>query len=101
MCMPIACVSVSCVSVLMFVLRNGPKGARFAPFGFVLCLFLALNPTEIGYQDIAALLARQPGVAEHWQQHLFASSHRSLQVASFSLPSPIGTGVPQAAPYRL
>lgn len=85
----------------MFMLRNGSKGARFAPFGFVLCLFLALNPTEIGYQDIAALLARQPGVAEHWQQHLFASSRRSLQVASFSLPSPIGTGVPQAAPYRL
>ena len=85
----------------MFVLRNGSKGARFAPFGFVLCLFVALNPTEIGYQDIASLLARQPGVAEHWQQHLFASSRRSLQVASFNLPRPIGTRVPETASYRL
>ena len=85
----------------MFVLRNGSKGARFAPFGFVLCLFVALNPTEIGYQDIASLLARQPGVAEHWQQHLFASSRRSLQVASFNLPRPIGTRIPETASYRL
>lgn len=85
----------------MFVLRNGSKGARFAPFGFLLCLFLALNPTEIGYQDIASLLARQPGVAEHWQQYLFSSSRRTLQVASFNLPRPIGTRVPETASYRL
>lgn len=85
----------------MFMLRNGAKGARFAPFVFVLCLFGALNPTEIGYQDIAALLARQPGVAEHWQQFLFASSRRSLQVASFNLPRPIGTHVPETASVRL
>ncbi|MBI3699319.1 MAG: cell wall hydrolase [Afipia sp.] len=85
----------------MFMLRNGSKGARFAPFGFVLCLFMALSPTEIGYQDIAALLARQPGVAEHWQQFLFATSRRSLQVASFNLPRPLGTHSPEAAPTRL
>ncbi len=85
----------------MFSLRNGSKGARFAPFGFVLCLFVALNPTEIGYQDIASLLARQPGVAEHWQQHLFASSRRSLQIASFNLPRPVGTLVPETASFRL
>ena len=45
----------------MSVLRNRPKGARFASFGLGLCVF-ALIPTEIGYQDIASLLARQPGV---------------------------------------
>jgi len=43
----------------MNVLRNQPKGARFASFGLGLCIF-ALMPTEIGYQDIASLLARQP-----------------------------------------
>ncbi|MBN8981333.1 MAG: cell wall hydrolase [Rhizobiales bacterium] len=85
----------------MFMLRNGAKGARFAPFVFVLALLASLSPTEIGYQDIAALLARQPGVAEHWQQFLFASSRRSLQVASFNLPRPIGTHVPETAPVRL
>lgn len=81
-------------------LRNGSKGARFAPFGFVLCL-LAVSPSEIGYQDIGASLARQPGVAERSQQHMFASSRRTLQVASFNLPRPLGTHVPSAAPLSL
>ena len=74
-------------------LRNGPKGARFAPFGFVLCR-LAVSPSESGYQDIGASLARQPGVAERSQQHMFASSRHTLQVASFNLPRPLGTDVP-------
>jgi hypothetical protein len=56
----------------MFVLRNQPKGARFASFGLGLCVF-ALMPTEIGYQDIASLLARQPGVAERWQKRVFSA----------------------------
>ncbi len=84
----------------MSVLRNGPKGARFAPFGFVLCL-LTVSPTEIGYQDLASLLARQPGVAERWQQYMFGSSRRMLQVASFNLPRPMGTRTPETASYRL
>jgi spore germination cell wall hydrolase CwlJ-like protein len=84
----------------MSVLRNGSKGARLAPFGFVLCL-LTVSPTEIGYQDLASLLARQPGVAERWQEYIFASSRRMLQVASFNLPRPMGTRTPQAASYRL
>ncbi len=84
----------------MPVLRSRSKGARFAPFGFVLCL-LTVAPTQIGYQDLAALLARQPGVAERLQQYLFASSRRMLQVASFNLPRPIGTQTPEIALYRL
>ncbi|MDO8980113.1 MAG: cell wall hydrolase [Afipia sp.] len=84
----------------MSVLRNGPKGARFAPFGFVLCL-LTVSPTEIGYQDLASLLAHQPGVAERWQQHIFSSSRRMLQVASFNLPRPMGTRTSETASYRL
>jgi hypothetical protein len=84
----------------MPVLRNRPKGARFAPFGLVLCL-LTVTPTQIGYQDLAALLARQPGVAERLQQYLFASSRRNLQVASFNLPRPIGTQTPEITLYRL
>ena len=84
----------------MSVLRNGSKGARFAPFGFVLCL-LTVSPTEIGYQDLASLLARQPGVAERWQQYIFSSSRRMLQVASFNLPRPMGTGTSETAAYRL
>lgn len=83
----------------MFVLRNQPKGARFASFGLGLCVF-ALMPTEIGYQDVASLLARQPGVAERWQTRVFASTG-TIQVATFSFGRPIGTFSPQTATYRL
>jgi cell wall hydrolase len=83
----------------MFVLRSQPKGARFASFGLGLCIF-ALMPTEIGYQDIASLLARQPGVAERWQKRVFSSAG-SIQVATFSFGRPIGTSSPQIATYRL
>jgi hypothetical protein len=83
----------------MFVLRNQPKGARIASFGLGLCVF-ALMPTEIGYQDIASLLARQPGVAERWQKRVFSATG-GIQVATFSFGRPIGTSSPQTATYRL
>jgi len=83
----------------MNVLRNQPKGARFASFGLGLCIF-ALMPTEIGYQDIASLLARQPGVAERWQKRVFSAAG-SIQVATFSFGRPIGTSSPQTVSYRL
>src|SRR5438309_11316467 len=83
----------------MFVLRNQPKGVRFASFGLGLCLF-ALIPTEVGYQDIASLLARQPGVAERWQKRVFSAAS-TIQLATYSFGRPIGTSSPQAASYRL
>src|ERR1700761_1981752 len=83
----------------MFVLRNHPKGARFASFGLGLCIF-ALMPREIGYQDIGSLLARQPGVAERWQKQVFSAAS-SIQLATYSFARPIGTSVPQSAMYRL
>ena len=83
----------------MSLLRSQPKGAGFASFGLGLCVF-ALMPTEIGYQDIASLLARQPGVAERWQNRVF-SSVGTIQVATFSFGRPIGTSSPQTATYRL
>ena len=83
----------------MFVLRNQPRGARFASFGLGLCVF-ALMPTEIGYQDIASLLARQPGVAERWQKRVFSAAG-TIHVATFSFGRPIGTSSPQTATYRL
>ena len=83
----------------MSVMRNRPKGARFASFGLGLCVF-ALAPTEVGYQDIASLLARQPGVAERWQKRVF-SAVSTIQVATYSFGRPIGTSIPQTATYRL
>src|ERR1700688_3341462 len=83
----------------MSVMRNRPKGARFASFGIGLCVF-ALMPTEIGYQDIASLLARQPGVAERWQKRVFSAAS-TIQVATYAFGRPIGTSIPKTATYRL
>jgi spore germination cell wall hydrolase CwlJ-like protein len=83
----------------MLVLRNRPRGARFASFGLGLCVF-ALAPTEVAYQDIASLLARQPGVAERWQKRVFSAAS-TIQVATYSFGRPIGTSSPQAPIYRL
>ena len=83
----------------MFQLRTRPKGARFAFFGLGLCGF-ALTPTEVGYQDIASLLARQPGVAERWQSRVFSAAN-TIQVATYSFGRPIGTFAPQTASLRL
>ncbi|WP_426610727.1 cell wall hydrolase [Bradyrhizobium sp. McL0616] len=83
----------------MFVLRNHPKGARFASFGIGLCIF-ALMPRETGYQDISSLLARQPGVAERWQKQVFSAAS-SIQLATYSFSRPIGTSVPQSTMVRL
>ena len=83
----------------MLVVRNRPRGARFAFFGLGLCAF-ALTPTEVGYQDIASLLARQPGVAERWQSRVFSAAS-TIQVATYSFGHPIGTSTPQTATYRL
>jgi spore germination cell wall hydrolase CwlJ-like protein len=83
----------------MLVVRNRPKGARFASFGLGLCVF-ALIPTEVGYQDIASLLARQPGVAERWQKRVFSAAS-TIQVATYSFGRPIGTSVPRPATYML
>jgi spore germination cell wall hydrolase CwlJ-like protein len=80
-------------------MRNRPKGARFASFGLGLCVF-ALAPTEVGYQDIASLLARQPGVAERWQKRVFSAAS-TIQVATYSFGRPIGTSVPHPASYVL
>jgi spore germination cell wall hydrolase CwlJ-like protein len=85
----------------MSVKRNRPKGARFASFGLGLCGVFALTPSEVGYQDIASLLARQPGVTERWQKRVVASSAAKIQVATFSFGRPIGTASPLSPQAQL
>src|ERR1700747_1385031 len=83
----------------MSVMRNRPKGARFASFGLGLCVF-ALAPREIGYQDIASLLARQPGVGERWQKRVTGAA-ATIQLATYSFGRPLGTSAPESPTYRL
>ncbi|HWS06616.1 MAG TPA: cell wall hydrolase [Xanthobacteraceae bacterium] len=73
--------------------RVGMMGASSAPFWFS-AFFLALMPTSIGYQDLAALLAQQPGVSQRWRDHLIASPFGTIEPATFSYGRPIGTSVP-------
>src|SRR5580658_8855055 len=74
-------------------------GAPSAPFWFS-AFFLALMPTSIGYQDIAALLAQQPGVSQRWRDHLIASPFGTIEPATFSYGRPIGTSVPEPLGYQ-
>ena len=73
--------------------RVGIMGASSAPFWFS-AFFLALMPTSIGYQDLAALLAQQPGVSQRGRDHLIASPFGTIEPATFSYGRPIGTSVP-------
>jgi hypothetical protein len=78
-------------------LRRRPSAASFA-IGLAL---LAIFPDTIGFQDLGALLARQPAVAKRWQQHLIASPFGTIHAATFSLPRPIGTSIPHPPIYAL
>ena len=79
------------------LLRRRPSAASF---GIGLAL-LAIFPDAIGFQDLGALLARQPAVAKRWQQHLIASPFGTIHAATFSLPRPIGTSIPHPPIYAL
>jgi len=59
-------------------------------------------PTSVGHQDLASLIARQPGVAERGRQHIrTVTTLTALQTATFSFPRPLGTTIPDAPGYQL
>ena len=62
---------------------------------------LLVMPERTAFQDLGALLARQPGVAKRWQQHLIASPFGTIHAATFSLPNPVGTTIPHPPIYAL
>jgi spore germination cell wall hydrolase CwlJ-like protein len=64
-------------------------------------LIFALLPSTIGFQDLGALLVRQPGVAARAQSHVIASPFGTIHAATFSLPSPLGTAIPHPPLYAL
>ena len=83
------------------MVRNArPKGVISAPFGFCFFVF-ATSPTQIGFQDVAALVARQPAVTAHWHQHIRASAFGTIHAATFSFSRPVGTNVPKPLSYQL
>lgn len=61
-----------------------------------------MMPNSVGHQDLASLIARQPGVAERGRQHIrTVSTLSALQTATFSFPRPLGTMIPDAPGYQL
>ncbi|HEY1310905.1 MAG TPA: cell wall hydrolase [Pseudolabrys sp.] len=78
----------------------GRRRRRFAPIG-IGALVLALLPNTVAHQDLGALLVRQPGVAMRAREHLIASPFGTIHAAMFSLPRPIGTGIPHPPIYAL
>lgn len=64
-------------------------------------LVLAILPNAIGFQDLGALLVRQPAITERAREHLIASPFGTIHAAMFSLPRPIGTDIPPPPVYAL
>ena len=84
----------------MVASRNRPEGGLRTPFGLGV-LILLLQTSEVGYQDLAALIARQPPVVERLQKAAFASPFGTIHEAKFSIPRPIGAAIPPTLGYAL
>ncbi len=82
----------------MAALRSWPTGGGPAMRFWLGAFCAALAPTSIGYQDLAALFARQPGVSQRWREHLIASPFGTIEAATFSFSRPLGTAIPE--PFR-
>ena len=56
---------------------------------------IALMPTSVGYQDLAALFAHRQAVPSSWGgEHLIASPFGTIEQATFNFTRPIGTLIP-------
>jgi len=74
------------------ILAHGGYGSRFWLSAFC----IALMPTSIGYQDIAALISHRAGTPQHSRRHLLASPFGTIEPATFSYGiRPIGTAIPR------
>jgi hypothetical protein len=80
----------------MVALRTRSLAAFSGPFW--LCAFsAAFAPTAIGYQDLTAFMAQQPGPSERPRDHMIASPFGTIHAATFRFARPIGTAMSEAA----
>ena len=62
---------------------------------------IALMPTSVGYQDLAALIAHRPSMSASWGgEHLIASPFGTIERATFSFTRPIGTVIPAPLEFQ-
>ena len=79
----------------MVASRIGVTGACCSARFWLSAFCAVLTPTSIGYQDIAALVGREPAAPTRW--HLIASP---VQAATFNFNRPIGTAIPEPLGFQ-
>ena len=85
------------MGVVMSVSRQPRRLAQFV-FSAVAAVLL---PTQVAFQDLGALIARQSAVSAHWREHIIASPFGTIHAAMFSMPRPLGTSIPHPPIYAL
>jgi spore germination cell wall hydrolase CwlJ-like protein len=88
-----------CVSVGMRGSCKRPRG--FLALFSVCVVVIGLTPTAIGLQDLAALIAQQPALADHGRGHIIASPFGTIDAATFAMPEPISAAMPVSLSYVL
>ncbi|MCC6778797.1 MAG: cell wall hydrolase [Hyphomicrobiales bacterium] len=83
----------------MAALRDAREGALQASFGLGLMMLLLL-PSEVGYQDLAALVARVPGT-DRVQKAAITSLLGPTHETRLDIPQPLGTARPSTLGYTL
>ena len=64
-------------------------------------LAAGLMPTMIGQQDLAALIAQRPAVADHGRSRIIASPFGTIEGATFTMPEPLSAAMPVSLGYVL
>jgi hypothetical protein len=62
---------------------------------------MSLMPKQIGYQDLVALMARQPEATQRARASMLASPFGTIHAATFSFPQPVGTLIPEPPRVQL
>src|SRR5687767_4214976 len=75
------------------------KRRRYVPRVAACALAMALLPNQLGFQDLGALLARQPAVGERWRAHFMNSPPRTIH-ATFRVPTMV-SAIPRPPLYAL
>src|SRR6266566_4970912 len=83
----------------MVASRNRPEGGLGTPFGLGVLMLLLLS-SEVGRQDLAALLARQP-IVDRSQKAAFASPFGTIHEAKFSVAHAMGDSIPLPLDFKL
>jgi hypothetical protein len=62
---------------------------------------LMLLPSEVGYQDLAALIARVPTVGDRAQKVAIVSSFGTIHESKLDMPRPLGTSLTRSFGYTV